>query len=56
MEKVNDMKVQLTITPKYLPRGPLVISIPDSEEDIERYLKDFIFDEIVKASFHVVRK
>ena len=49
------MKVELTAAAKYLPGRPIVVSIPDSEEDIERYLRDFVLDNMVTVSFKVVK-
>jgi hypothetical protein len=48
------MKVELSVSIRRMTEEPIVLNVPDDVEDLEGYLRDFVFDHVVKASFKVV--
>lgn len=49
------MKVELSVSIRRMTEEPIVLNVPDDVEDLEGYLRDFVFDNVIKASFRVIK-
>jgi hypothetical protein len=49
------MNIELNVIPRQVLDRSIIVTVPDQLEDIERYLRDYIFDNIIKAKFKVIK-
>jgi hypothetical protein len=49
------MKIQLNVAPRRALNSSVIVTVPDDVEDLESYLRDYIFDNIIVAGFKVVK-
>jgi hypothetical protein len=49
------MEIELNVKPRRALDSSVIITVPNDVKDLEKYLRDYVFSNIILARFKVVK-